>query len=409
MKNKFYYILLYVFISFSFLPVAYAEGLEFTMSASASQNEVVAGGESTITVSLKSQSAIAMCQFNVSVDGSLELVSKNGLNNWNFETFQGVGKITIHNNSLENVAYTEGKNIFSLVYKVNENGKVTIKDIECTSLMPEGVDENGEATEVMGTTSDVSVAFTTKAATSDTTLSNLTVTGGTLLSEFSPAKHEYMVELSTSQFSLGLTANHKEFQDKIVVTDVNGKTLDPNNITFSNDGDQGLMQIHITVNGDTDKKYVLVARYQQKELDNSLSSLKINGTAVKLSANQTDYTFEIPQNVTEVTLTAELADSTNFQFKQGNEPGVFKTSGGTTSIALMIVPKNSGIGAAGKTYTIEIIKKGSPSGGDQSQGGNATTNPSTGGISMFIMIFILIISLMGSLYLYRKQVASKNI
>lgn len=413
MKSKFYYILFCILTIFSFDSCVYAKELEFTMQASASQNEVVVGSEATITVSLKSQSAIAMCQFNISADETLELVSKNGLNTWNFETFQGVGKITLHNNSLENVAYTEGKNIFNLVYKVNGDGKVVIKDIECTSLMPEGEAEDGSETEIMGTTPDISVNFTAKQPESDTSLSKLTVTGGKLLTEFSPNQYEYMIELETPNFSLGLTANNPGFQDKIVVKDVNGKTLNPQNITFSNDGNQGLMQMQVIVNGNTDKKYVLVAKYEQKELDNSLASLKINGTEVKLSADKTDYTFEVAANTSQVNIEAELKDSKNFQFRQGNEPGVFKLGSGNTSVALMIVPKSADGGGVEKTYTIEIVKKGgTPSGGNvtpPSSGGNATTNPSTGGISFFVMISILVCSFVGSVFIYRKQIANKEL
>lgn len=407
MKSKIFYMLLCLLMIFSFIKIIFAEELAFTMTANADNTEVVAGGEATITVSLKSDSAIANCLFTIETDSTLELVSKSGLNNWNFDSYEGSGKDLISNSSLDNVAYTEGKNIFNLKYKVNGDGKVNIKNIKCVSTMAEGTDEEGNNTEIEGSFQDITVSFTVKDTGEDTTLSNLAVTGGKLLSEFSSNRFSYQIELDSPNFSLDMTTSNTEFQDKIVVTDTNGNKLDPKNITFSNDGGQGYMYIKIVVNGNDSQSYQLAAHYGQ-ELDNSLSSLKINGESVVLKTGQTDYTFNVGKDITEVNVIAELTDSENFQFREGNEPGIFKLSGGTTSIALMIVPKNSQIGASSKTYIIEIVKEGGTNAGDSSynDGGNVTTNPGTGEISVFIMSFILISSLVGSVILYIKTLKS---
>lgn len=404
MKNKFYYILLGLLVSFSFINNVFADGLDFTMTAGSNENEIVVGGEGTITVNLKSDSVISSCQFSVSTDDSLNLVSKSGLNNWNFAADSG-DVFTINNSSSDDTAYTDGKNIFNLVYQVNGNGKVTIKDIVCKAT-------GSDNTEISGTNSNMEVSFTTKEVVDDTSLSSLTVTGGTLLTEFSPSVYEYQIELESSKFSINMTASNSLYQDKIVLTNASGDTISPSDITYTNDGGQNLMRMLVTVNGNTSKQYVLVARYEQKELDNSLGSLKINGSSITLSPDKTDYTFKIEQNVNEVNIVASLKDSNNFKFHEVNSPGIYQTTGDITSIALIIVPKSSQAGAESKTYYIDIVKNGavvdngSNNGNISDNNGNAMTNPSTGNISMFVIAIILISSLFGSIFLYQKNLES---
>ena len=402
MKNINRYLLLVLMLCCSFVKTVFAEELSFTMSASADKNDVVAGEEAIITVGLKSSSVITSCSFSIDNDSTLELVSKNGLNNWNFDS----AGTTISDSSSDKVAYIEGKNIFNLKYKVNGKGKVTIKNIECSSSS----DSEEGTSEIKGSFNDISVDFTVKDTSDDTTLSSLKVTGGTLAPEFSSNVYEYIVNLDNTKFSLELTSNNVNYQDKIVIYDTEGKKLDPNNITFKNDGGQGLMYIKIIINGNEDKPYELTAKYEQETLDNSLASLKINGKVIELKEGQTDYVIDVSSDVLEVNVEAILKDSNNFQFREGNEAGTFKISDGTTSIALIIVPKSQQSGAASKTYIIDIVKEGSSnnssSSSSSSNNGNTSTNPSTGGISLTLMFLILISSLIGSIFLYQKKLES---
>lgn len=401
MKNINRYLLLILMLCCSFVKTVFAEELSFTMSASADRNEVVSGEEAIITVELKSSSVITSCSFNLENDNTLEFVSKNGLNNWIFDS----DTMTISDSSADKIAYEEGKNIFNLKYKINGNGNVTIKNIECSY-----VSSNVEGTsDVKGSFQDIVVNFTVKNINDDTTLSSLKVNGGTLTSEFSPNVYQYQIELDNSNFSLELISNNVNYQDKIVVVDVNGNKLNPSNITFSNDGGQGYMYIKIIVNDNFDAPYELVARYEQVTLDNSLASLKINGKEIDLKDGKTDYVVNVSSDTMEVDVVAILSDSDNFEFREGNEDGIFKISNGTTSIALVIVPKSSQSGATSITYIIDIVKDGLPSSSSSSSSStweNPNTNPSTGGISLFLMILILISSLIGSIFLYQKKLES---
>lgn len=398
MKNINRYLLLILMLCCSFVKTVFAEELPFTISATADRNEVVSGEEVTITVSLKSNSVITSCKNETVNDSTLEFISVNGLNNWYIDIDNKTGIDT----SSDKIAYVDGKNIASFKYRVNGNGAVTLKNIECSYVSGEGED----ATEIKGSFQDIVVNFTTKDISDDTTLSSLKVNGGTLTSEFSPNVYQYQIELDNSNFSLELVSNNVNYQDKISVVDVNGNKLNPSNITFSNDGGQGYMYIKIIVNDNFDAPYELVARYEQVTLDNSLASLKINGKEIDLKDGKTDYVINVSSDVTEVDVVAILNDSDNFEFREGNEDGIFKISDGTTSIALIIVPKSSQSGATSKTYIIDIVKDGLPSSSSSSNWENPNTNPSTGGISLFLMMLILISSLIGSIFLYQKKIES---
>lgn len=410
MKRKHIVMLLCLLLIFSFVNVVNAlDVLKFSVSANASSTNVTKGEKVTISVALKSDSAIANCTFSLSSDDTLEYVSMSGANGWNVGSGgMGANGFILENSSTDNIPLSDGKTVMQIVYNVNGSGKITISTKDCASLMEEGTDENGNPTEISGSYEDVVVNIEAVEPKDDTTLSSLKVTGGELIPEFISNRFSYQIELDSSTFSLDIVANNSDYQDKIVVVDVNGNKLDSNSITYSNDGGQGYMYMKIIVNDDTSSPYELVAHYEQNTLDNSLSSLKINNEVVELKDGQTDYTIKVSKDVTEVNVQAILKDTTNFGFREGNEPGTFKIADGTTSIALVVVPNNSEIGATSKTYIIEIVREGVPGNSssfnsNNNANNNTTTNPSTGGVSMFLMAVILISSLIGSVILYQKN------
>ena len=394
MKNKLYYVLLGFLISFSYVGKVFA--FEFTVAGYVSNAEVVAGEEATVNVFLKSESPIAGCLFKVEADNSIELVSKTGMNGWNI-ALEGTEGINVENSSLSNDPLTNGKNILSLKYKVNGAGKVIIKTDHCVSTL----------TEEKSTHSDIVVNFATKDLSADTNLSNLLISGAQLVN-FSPTEYTYSAALSKPNFSLTMTASNPDYQDDIVVTDVDGNVLDPNNITFSDSSGQSVMMINITVNGDTAKAYKLLLGYEQKGLDNSLSSLKVNGKVIELEAGKFSYALTVPKDVTSFKVEAVLSDSENFQFVTGNAPGDYAMGSGTTSVALIVEPKSSQTGGKVVTYIIDVTKEGGSSSSkpSTSKPSSSIQNPQTGGISMFVMAFILIASLVSSVFLYQKNLES---
>lgn len=407
-KSKFSYILLILVTCFSFVNNVFADGLEFSVSATADKTEVAKGNVVTIMVSLKSDEYINSCTFEQVADSTLELLpTGDDVDNeekgvLGVGTFGAMGTTTINvmDSAVSGKAPVDGMNILRLKYRVNGSGKVTIKTVECVTI-----------SEKNGTYDELTVNINAIDLSEDTTLKSLSVTGGTL-SNFSSTSYTYSVPLESSNFSLKMEATNPDYQDDIVVTDSSGATLDPTNITYKTSSDQNLMLVFITVNNGT--KYELALKYENKDLDNSLSSLTVAGQKVELESGKYEYTVKVGKDVSNVKIEATLADSTNFQFADGNDPGTYSVSGSSTTIALIVEPKSSESGSQSVTYMIDIVKEGSSGGNASSNkpssnsGGNAVSNPQTGNISMFIMAIILVASLLGSVVLYQKNIEGYN-
>lgn len=380
---------------FIFMNNVFAADLEFSVNAVANKTEVVSGNEVNIRVSLKSVSSITSCLFKIEEDSSIEAVSKTSMNNWTIpEGGEDQSGIIVESSSLSS-DLSNGVNILELKYKVNGDGKVTIKTIECAS-----------SDELSGTYQDVVVNLKVQDLSDITTLSSITVGGGTV-TNFSSDNLKPLIILDSPNFGLTFTATNPDYQDDIVVTDVSGNVIrDLANLVYDDPSGQGMMTLYATVNNVT--KYELGIMYENKELDNSLSSLTVAGQKVNLIADKLEYNVKINNDVNVVEVLAELADSKNFQFAGGNGPGTFSTTGSTTTIALIVEPKDSSSGATSVTYLIELVKEGT-TGGDVAQSSsssnlnNATSNPQTGNISMFIMAIILVASLVGSMFLYQRN------
>lgn len=412
MKNKIYYMLLMLIMIFSCINNVFAEE-NLSVSVSADKTEIVKGEEVSVKVKVTSNSKVLSCKFKIETEGDLELSATTGANGWNV-TGQGPDGILTENKLNDNDTMASGRNVLEVKYKVNSDGKITVKTDSCDI---DGVEVGAD---------DVSVDVKAIEASDDTTLKSIVVTGGQMEPTFESTKYDnYIVNLDSSKFSLELTANNPEYEDKIVVTDDSGNTLDPANMIFNNNG-SGQMLIHITVNNKT--KYDLLVTYTQKDLDNSLKSLTINGEQIGLEKGK--YVYEIKYSGDEkFELEAILEDSENFEISNEEGSNIDPTATGGvatfnitdfTTVMIVIKPKNSQGGAVGATYTIEVTRENAnikePDDEDDSKdegskdeskepvgGGNASSNPGTGGISMFLMAIILISSLAGSIYLYQKN------
>ena len=78
-------------------------------------------------------------------------------------------------------------------------------------------------------------------------------------------------------------------------------------------------------------------------------------------------------------------------------------------VQIIVEPKSSSMGVAHLEYNITVKREGATdkpvTGGSQSKP-NVDNNPGTGGISAYIMLFILVVSLIGSIILYQKNLES---
>lgn len=408
MKNKFCHMFFWILMCFSFLGSVHADEIEVT--ATVSKNTVVKGEEITIKVNVKSDKPIFNCTFGISDNDTIKYktdsVVKNGFISTVGSTINdGFRNIFVEVGDMKGENATNGLDILEFKYIVNDSGKITIFPKECSTVEDS---THNEITNLENIEMDITATEPTTPK-EDTTLKNISVTGGKLLSEFSPNTKEVMIELSSPTFGLILTASDPEYQDDIVVKDITDKVYnDLSNITWNDPTNQKMMQLHIYVNDES--MYELIVRYEIEGLDNTLASLTINGENIPLEADKDKYQFTIPNNITSIEVNAVLKDSDNFQIITGT--GNHTVSGDVTYVALTIEPINSTIAGESKTYEIDVIREENPSGNNNpsnsgnssnNNGNNTNTNPGTGDISMFLMLIILISSLIGSVILYKKN------
>ena len=399
MKNKFLYLVLSMIMCFSFIGEVFAEGLEFSFSAFVvgGNTSIVKETEAVINVSLNSDVYLNKCSFNITSDSTFEFVSGSGMNKYEFNSLGSTYEIS---RDATNTQFNSGLAVMQLKYKINGDGKVTIKNLECSSASDNQVGTYGE---------DIVLNFKAIDETANTTLKKISVTGGTLSPSFSSSVKNYSINLDNTTFSLELTASNADYQDDIVVTDEDGNKLDIKNITFKNNN-QGNMPIVIKVNNDT--VYNLLAVYKEKELNNSLKILKVDGKEVSLENGKYDYSVTVGKSVNSVKIEASLNDTTNFKFiDEFNGTQIVQTPSGTTSYPIIIEPSKSSVGAEGVTYIIKLVKESDNTGNSgsnnnnntSSSNGNVNKNPTTGGLSFALMICILMCSLVGSIYIYQKK------
>ena len=409
MKNKLYYIF-GLFMCFIFIGGVYAEGITITVESNATN--VIKGENREVTIKLNSDKVISKCQFKVENDSNIVFVNDSikGANGWSFTGNITDGfEVTKPNES----TVTPNGGILNLSYSINGDGKLTVKDIKCV------VEEDSSEK----THENVEVNFTTIDAVDDTTLRSLSIKDGTAIDFKSDVYGPYLTSIETSKFALEFETSNPDYIDKVVVKDSSGNVIDDvKNITFNDPTNQGAMNLSIIVNDIT--TYNLLVTYREKTYDNSLEYIKINGSNLTLVNDKLDYTLDVSSDVNNVEVIVGLKDTVNFKIGNNSNIDVDTLRGNfsitdTIDINIIVEPKDSSLGAVSKTYTIHIKKNNGSTvipGDDEDEVVNppvedddeddVIVNPSTGDISMFVMILILISSLIVSVLLYRKNLES---
>lgn len=411
MNKKLCCILFSLFMCLIFINNVYADEVVITIDSNA--NNVVKGENREITIKLNSDKVISSCQFKVENDSNITYVDNSAiaLNNWNLDGNVNDGFVVTKPNG-STVVPNGG--ILKLGYVVNGNGKFHVKDIKC-------VIEEGSVEKTHG---NVEIEFTTIDAADDTMLKSLRVKEGTEFDFKSDVFENYYSIIERPNFTLEFETNNPDYQDKVVVKDSMGNVIsDINNITFRDLTNQGGMPLSIIVNETT--TYTLLVSYIQKTFDNSLEYIKINGSNITLLENKTDYVLEVSNDVNNINCIVALKDSVNFQIGKNSNINADTLEDNfsivdTVDINIIVEPKDSSSGAIKKEYTIHIKKVGASTSEPDKEEEDVTpppvleeedddeiiVNPTTGDISMFVMVLILISSLIVSVILYRKNIES---
>ena len=312
-----------------------------------------------------------------------------------------------------------GTNInFSGTCSINEVGTATFTLSGSLTFKSDDENQDGETVELNET---LSVSITAKEE-QPKGLASLSVTNGTLSPAFnSDTNTGYVITLDsaeTSTFSIAAVA--KTETDTIIAkreTGDNYETINLSNINFVTGGNNSTMLIEISVGeGERLVKYeIQVVKPTPPQIGPPvLSMLAIDGHDINLVDGQYEYEITLDDKDSYF-ITATIKDTTNYRFDEFLVPPVDTSS---KDIEIGIKPKDPSAGLESRSYHI-IIKTNviepvtqsttktttkKPSGG----GNGNVENPQTGSTSVFIVGFILISSLVISMYLYKKNINGYN-
>lgn len=394
MKRNVFYILFVLMIGFSFVNNVFAE--EFSISVVKGDSVVSKGGEISFKINLKSSDSVINCLFDIESEKGIEYISAANVNSWTYT--EGENGFLVESPGLKEFDLSNGLGILELKYKVNNDGKITVKTVECSSL-----------NEKTYTYPDVGFNYKVKEDVADTTI-GISATNGAVTKNGT----QYVVNLASTSFGLTITASNPDYQDDIVVKNQNGNVIDDiSKITFDDPTGQGMMLLTVIVNKTTE--YEVIVKYEKKDYDNTLKSLMINGKALELTPGVYSYTYKVSKTTGNIEVSPVLNDKENFELG-GNYSGKHTFSNDEVHLVIEVNPKDTSSGAKKAIYNIEILKEGSSSSGNSGNNGssgnsgsssnNVNKNPTTGDIPMLLMGFILVVSLFGSIVLYQKNLQS---
>ena len=254
-------------------------------------------------------------------------------------------------------------------------------------------------------------------------LANLQVTGGTLSPTFDSDNIQnpnYTITLNSSETSsFSIEATKKNNDDELTIQRENGSDYQQiafGNIDFVTAGGNDTMLIRITVGkGERLVRYeITVVKPKPADIGlPELETLTINGQNIPLTSGEYEYDVILNDDVENYRINATLKDATNYKFDDYLVPP-FESS--SKEFQLKIVPKDLAAGLKSgeyviriKTNTIEpVTVTKEPTTKKQSGGYSDSDNPKTGSTSVYIVGFMLVASLMISMYLYKKNINGYN-
>ena len=134
-----------------------------------------------------------------------------------------------------------------------------------------------------------------------------------------------------------------------------------------------------------------------------LATLTVGGKSITLSANKFDYQV-ILDSVDSYQINATVVDSSKFEVYS---PNVGRNLSGEGAYEIVVKPRDNNSGYESGTYIIAVSKKGSSSGGTPAPTTKPapSSNPPTGEGGIVLMGIVLVVSLMITLYLYKRNTA----
>lgn len=396
------------------LPVrAYADEIENSFSLSCAPTTVNPGDNISCTLKIKTNAKkLHGITTFIKLEDGLEGVSftvdsaLGGTSFSDYYTTNGKLSFTLSNEELAAGEYTLGE----LKLKVKDDATavespVTFSDSEILYLSDDN--ENGVKVNAAEVKSNITIKEKSQGSVV-TGLSSIEIKGGKLAPEFAEDKFDYIAYIEGTEFGIEFEKNNSEDEvESYYLSTKEGnnveeiKLTDFNNIIFHG-GDQALMLIVIKV-GSVEYNLTVIRNEseEEKKLDNSLSSLVVDGNTIKLSECENDTCEVTVRDLTKYEYKAVLKDPENFKFGGFTPEDGAGTNGG--DLVITILPKDDSSSIENRVYTIHV-KASSSSSSKPVASSDITSNPGTSGISKFYITLIMIASLIMGLTIYKKNI-----
>ena len=309
--------------------------------------------------------------------------------------------------------------IFSFIVVVSENATVGDKTVTLSNVhfRYDSDDAETENVSIDGASTSISV-FVEEEAEDNPDLGELYVNSGGVMSPiFSKDNLTYAIRLDsadTSKFTMRVVAEDDKYSIVAKNTDTN-ETIDlSKDIVFAPSEDSKTMSIKITVSyNDKVKEYVLIIDRPKPTTvgEPTLASLVVGGVSVNLNSCGYDCEVKLSKEVLKsYKIFATLTDEENFKFSDYTKSILDTEKSDSYPFEIQIVPKNADSGYGSITYIITIVTDDSATGTEdktnQSGGSeNVSHNPGTGSASGIVMGIVLILSFIGSIYYYRRNIS----
>lgn len=359
------------------------------LKVSSITKEVTAGDNINIKLELDTfgeSILIDYCDVKIEISEEIELGEIQALNSWtiiNKNISSNVINMSVKNHQNKLVGKV---NIVDLQYLVSNAGDIKITNASCYQK---------DGSKLNNVDYDDSLLTINTVVPTAASLKSLSINNYELNPYFSPNVRSYSVKNFNSNYlSLDYELTDLSYSDMVHVL-VNGNEVnDLENIPFQLNEDNKVMLITINI-GKESSYNIFVSKTGSILYDDYLSSITVNGEQIELLPGKYDYEYIVSDEVTSALVEAELSDSDSFTFgPSSNAPSKFNMPGKAVAV-LNVVPQNSQDGIPSATYTVTIINESYVSGVD---------NPDTDDTSMIIIAAILVVSLIASTVLYKKNI-----
>lgn len=381
--NRIKYLLFAFFLGFICIDGVFAMDIKLSKNS----NDYVVGDNASVKLELNIDQdgvVIDSCNVKISFDNTIELQEVQALNSWtitNKNISDGMVDLTIKN--YQRNLY--GKiNLVDLKYLVNDNSILNIDSAVCYDMS--GTVLNDLIVDTNGTS-------ITTVIPQDGLLKSLMINGQTLNPTFSPNVNSYSINNFTgNSLSLSYELFNDMYQGEVQVF-VNDKLVtDLSNIVYELVSDNDVMLITIQVSN-MSKYNIFVSGYSNNLNMQYLSSITVNGEELEIMPGKFDYEHVVGDDVKSVEVLSNLFDESMFGFgSSSNVPNVLNLNGKAVAV-LNVVPLNDKTQPSA-TYTVTITNKSY---------NDSVGNPPTSDTSMYIVLGMLLLSLVGSMVLYQKN------